>query len=88
MGSVNTGPLANPGGPVQVVQVRRLASRDSRSTKICSSASAIPPPAVDLARAIETYSLKIFLGVNPTFFAVNADLDPDIVADAQMDSTL
>lgn len=25
MGSVNTGPLANPGGPVQVVQVRRLS---------------------------------------------------------------
>ena len=25
MGSVNTGPLANLGGPVQVVQVRRLA---------------------------------------------------------------
>lgn len=25
MGSINTGPLASPGGPVQVVQVRRLA---------------------------------------------------------------
>lgn len=37
---------------------------------------------VDLARAIEANGLKIFFGVNPTFFAINADLDPDIRANA------
>jgi hypothetical protein len=37
---------------------------------------------------IKADSLKIFLGVNPTFFAVNADLDPDIRPNAQIDSTL
>ena len=38
--------------------------------------------------AIEADGLKIFLGVNPTFFAVNADLDPNIRPNAQIDSTL
>jgi hypothetical protein len=32
--------------------------------------------------AIKADSLKIFLGVNPTFFAVNADLGPDLRANA------
>jgi hypothetical protein len=41
-----------------------------------------------LARAIKANSLKIFVGVNPTFFSVNTDLDPDIVANAQPDSAL
>ena len=31
---------------------------------------------------IKADGLKIFLGVNPTFFAVNADLGPDIRANA------
>src|SRR5260370_34316318 len=38
--------------------------------------------------AIKADGLKIFLGVNPTFFAVNADLDPDIRPNAEIDSTL
>ena len=41
-----------------------------------------------LARAIKANGLKIFVGVNPTFFSVNTDLDPDIVANAQPDSAL
>ncbi len=32
--------------------------------------------------AIKADGLKIFLGVNPTFFSVNADLDPDIRVNA------
>ena len=32
--------------------------------------------------AIKAEGLKLFLGVNPTFFAVNADFDPDIRANA------
>ncbi len=31
---------------------------------------------------IKADGLKIFLGVNPTFFAVNADLEPHIRANA------
>ena len=38
--------------------------------------------------AIKADGLKILLGVNPTFFAVNTDPDPDIRANAQIDSTL
>ena len=44
--------------------------------------------ATDLACAIEADGLEIFVGVNPAFFAINADFDPEIVANAQPDAVL
>ena len=39
-----------------------------------------------LARSIETDGLQVFVALNPTFFAVDADLYPDVVGHSQPDS--
>jgi len=57
-------------------QVRSLCAPCSISLKFTAGRSA----------AIKADGLKILLSVNPTFFAVNADLDPDIRTNAQIDS--
>ena len=39
-----------------------------------------------LARSIEADGLQVFVAVNPTFFAVDADFYPDVVGYSQPDS--
>ena len=80
---------------VEALEPARIGQRFSYRTSILispdrrESASLWCLPAEFTAgrsAAIKADGLKILLSVNPTLFAVNADLDPDIRTNAQIDS--
>jgi hypothetical protein len=64
-----------------IYQRKRAQEKDQQNSRVATRT-------IWESAAIKADGLKIFLGVNPTFFAVNTDLDPDIRTNAQIDSAL
>src|SRR5437016_8073427 len=48
--------------------------------------SRLSPRTARLARSVEADGLQVFVAVNPTFVAVDADLYPDVVGHSKADS--